>query len=370
MGATTGYAQLWLAIIAAPLLINILSICSRIGDVTKHGLAKLISNHFGRTTSLSVLGALAIANLITLGADFAGMAAGMKLLWPGLNIIWFLPITTLLIWIIIVFKSYQSLTKYLTLLVVIFVSYIITAFLTKPDWLQVFKAIVLPEIGIFKNYWLNAVAFLGTTITPFLFFWQVTEEVENHPSIKDVPSETKLVTPGIIYSSLISFFIILTAGAVLFPQNIAIASAADAAQALVPLAGQFAGLLFGLGLVVAGFIAIPVLTASTAYAISETFGWREGLNKPLREAKGFYLTISLALMIGLLIALSPISAIQALFYSQVVNGLLAPIVLIIIFLIARNTQIVHQYRISRKQTVMLLLTILLMIGSAIMSLRA
>jgi Mn2+/Fe2+ NRAMP family transporter len=225
------------------------------------------------------------------------------------------------------------------------VAYIFSAILAKPDWEQVARNTFLPQFDFtYKFYWIAMVGFLGTTIAPYLFFWQVSEEVEDKPSVKDATKEIKENAPGFIFSNLITYFIIICTATVLFTHQIKITSAHEAALALKPFLGENAFLLFALGIVGAGFLALPVLASSTAYAVAETFNWREGLTQKLSKARGFYTVLSTAFFVGLAISLLKINPIKTLFYSQVFSGLLAPFLLILIMLISGSKKIMGDYR--------------------------
>jgi Mn2+/Fe2+ NRAMP family transporter len=360
VGATTGLSQLWLVVISTPLLINVQSLCAKIGDVKKQGLAQIIKSTYGKKVALFSLIMLIIGNLATLGADFAAIAAGIRLIFPQLNTLFLLPLITIFIWYIIVFRSYHTFSKFLTLLSLVFTSYIIAGFLARPNWLQVIRATLVPQISNNPHYWLAAVAFLGTTITPFLFYWQVTEEVEDHPSVKDALHEVSQNTGGFIFSNTVTYFIIVTNASLFFNKGIKIENAVDAAAALTPLAGQFAKLLFAIGIVGSGLLAVPVLAAVTSYAVAETFGWKKGLNYSIRKAKSFYTTLSATFLIGLAIALIGLSPLKALFFSQVINGFLAPFLILIILMVANNPKVVGKYTASDWQNTLGWITVVIM----------
>ena len=240
VGALTGLSQLWLVVVSTPLLINIQSICSRLGDVTKNGLAQTIKTTYGKKVAIGTLLLLIIGNITTLGANFAAVSAGIELLFPEIEPYFLLPLIALFVWWVVVFKSYRTISKFLTVLAMVFISYIITGFLVKPDWAEVLRSTFIPQIKMNKDYLLPAVAFLGTTITPFLFYWQVTQETEDHPTVKDSPHEFAQNSFGFIFSNTITFFIIITTGTLFFSKGLEINTAADAASALVPLAGEHA----------------------------------------------------------------------------------------------------------------------------------
>ena len=365
VGARTGFSLVLFHLLSTPLLINAQAICAQIGDVTKKGLATNIRLYYGKPLAFILSFFVVLANLATLSADFVGMASGLNLLFPQINLIFFLPLIAAFLWYIVVYKSYQQLARILTGLGIIFLSYIIAAFLVKPDWLDISKQIFLPKIEFTPNFWLIAVAMMGTTITPFLFYWQVTEEIEDHPSVKNVKTEVKEVSLGLIFSIIISTFIIITSALTLFPKGINVNSAAEAAQALRPFAGELSFLLFSIGIIGAGMLAIPILTSTTAYTVAETMNWRSGLNNKINQAKGFYAVLTLSFFIGLAIALSKINPIKMLFYSQVINGLITPFVLAVILKLATKDIIMKKYVISKTQKNLGWITVVVMIFAGV-----
>jgi len=365
VGARTGLSLVLIHILSTPLLINTQAICARIGDVTKKGLASLIRLYYGSAIAIPLMIMVVLANIITLGADFAGVAAAFKLLLPKINTIFLLPIVAALLWLIVVYKNYRWLARVLTGLGVIFLSYIATVILLKPDWIDIGKQILLPQIQFRPSYWLILVGMLGTTITPFLFFWQVTEEVEDHPTVKDVKTEVGQVSWGLIFAITISVSIIIASALTLHQNNISVESAAEAAIALRPFAGDLAYLLFAIGIIGSGFLAIPVLTSTTAYTIAETFNWKTGLNQKVNQARGFYTVLTLSFFVGLAIALLKINPIKMLFYSQVINGMITPFILAAILKLASKEIILKQYTISTTQKLLGWLTVGVMITAAI-----
>ena len=345
IGATTGFTQLFVIPISTVFLIIIQSICARIGDVKKCGLACAIRQYFGTKIAFVAMFLLILANLTTIGADFAAIGAGFNLLFPQINTLFILPLVALFIWYLVVFKSYKIISRFLLLLSLIFIAYIFSAFLAKPDWELVAKSTFIPQFEFnHKFYWIALVGFLGTTITPYLFFWQVSAEVEDGPSLKDAKNEIRDNAPGFIFSNLIAFFIIICTATVLFAKNIPITSAHEAALALKPFLGGNSFLLFALGIIGAGLLALPVLASSTAYVVAETFNWPEGLTQRPSKARGFYTVLSATFFIGLAISFLRINPIKILFYSQVFSGLLAPFLLVLIMLISGNQKIMGKYK--------------------------
>jgi Mn2+/Fe2+ NRAMP family transporter len=345
IGATTGLTQLFIVPISTVFLIVVQSICARIGDVKKCGLACTIRQHFGSKIAFVTMLLLILANLTTIGADLAAIGAAFNLLFPQINTFFILPLVALFIWYLVVFKSYKAISRFLLFLCLIFITYIFSAFWAKPDWGLVLKNTFIPQFDFSHNfYWIALVGFLGTTITPYLFFWQVSQEVEDKPSIKDAKNEIRENAPGFIFSNLIAYFIIICTATVLFTNHIQISSAHEAALALMPFLGKNAFLLFALGIIGAGLLALPVLTSSTAYVVAETFNWSEGLTQKPSKARGFYTVLSATFFIGLAISFLRINPIKILFYSQVFSGLLAPFLLVLVMLISGSQKIMGDYR--------------------------
>lgn len=254
---------------------------------------------------------LIITNTTTLGADLAGVAEAIGMVSKTPYVWWVAPIAFLL-WMVVVFKGFRVIERYLFLLSFVFLAYLVSGVLSRPSWAAVASAVARPKIEFSFAYLLAGVGLLGTTITPFLFFWQAkqgTEEKNSHQELAlEAKHEDKLLAPGFIYSNLISLFIMIASAQALYGKNsIFVISAADAAQALTPVAGQWATSLFALGIIGAGFLAVPVLAASTAYAVAETFGWRDSLSDKPNKAKGFYTVLTAAVIAGIGIAVSGVA---------------------------------------------------------------
>lgn len=357
-GAMFGYAQLWLALFTYPFMIAIQEMCGRIGLVTGKGLAGVIKGHYSKKILYGAIALLAITNIINIGADLGAMAEAAQLLlpFPFVPTLIVLTLITIIAEVVIPYKTYVSFLKWLALSVL---AYILAAFAVHQDWMQIFKHLVIPTIQLNKDFILNVTAMLGTTISPYLFFWQASEEVEDlvvegkladlgHgvPEItqKDINQMRTDTAFGMFVSNLVTFFIIITAAGTLGKEGItSITSAAQVASSLEPLAGKFSSLLFTFGIVGTGLLAVPVLAGSAAYAISEAFDWKEGLGKTFTEASSFYLVIIIATLLGVLVNLSPISPITMLYYAAILNGLLAPPLMILILLIGNNKNILGEY---------------------------
>jgi len=353
-GAMFGFSQLWTVLFSLPLMTSIQEMCGRIGLVTGKGLAKVIKQHYSSKILYVCVSLLMIANVINIGADLGAMAAAVQLIIP-VNFTFLLLIMVVLTLSLEIFVSYKVYSQYLKYLAYTLLAYVITAFVVHVDWGKALSASVIPHIEMNKDYIMNLVAILGTTISPYLFFWQATEEVEEevaHHKLRVMGVGLPRVTPkdisnmridtfvGMVFSQIVMWFIILTTGATLFSHNIHdINSAADAASALKPIAGNFAFLLFAVGIVGTGLLTVPILSGSASYAIAETFDWKEGLYRKLRQAHGFYGVITIATLLGLLINFIGINPMKALYYSAVVNGIISPPLLIMILLISNNKKI-------------------------------
>ncbi|MEK7186288.1 MAG: divalent metal cation transporter [Patescibacteria group bacterium] len=356
-GAIFGFSQAWLALFSFPLMTAIQEMCGRIGLVTGKGLAGVIRRHYSKKLLYTVVLLLFVANSINIGADLGAMAASAQLLVDLPFVFWLIFMVALTL-VLEVFVSYKVYSRYLKYLGLALFGYVFTAFAVKIDWGEVLVSTLIPHVEFSKVYLLNMVAILGTTISPYLFFWQAGEEVEEEvaenkltamgvgtPKVtnRDIRKLRVDTISGMLFSNLIMFFIIVTTGATLFKNGITnIGSAEDAALALKPFAGDFAFLVFALGIIGTGLLALPVLAGSASYAISEAFGWREGLSQKFKRAHGFYGAIIIATLVGFLINFININPITALYYSAVINGIIAPPLIIVILLIANNKEIMGE----------------------------
>lgn len=352
-GAQLGTSLLWTALITMPLMAAVQMMCARIGMVTARGLAAAISQKYPKWLVTVSIMALLVANTINIGADLAGMADAAEML-THVNSHWFVVLFAVLISVATIKLRYEQIASVLKYLALILLSYVITAFIVHPKWSSVARAVFIPSMPHGKDAWATLVAILGTTISPYLFFWQASQYVEEEMSSGDpvrrakgaTQEELKLmridVGGGAFASNIVMLFIILTTALTLHAHNITdIETSAQAASALKPLAGNFAYLLFTLGILGVGFLAIPTLTGSTAYAFAETFAWRKGLNKPLRRARAFYGVIIASTIAAVFIDFMNINAVKALFWTAVINGLLAPFLMIGILLVACDSKLMY-----------------------------
>jgi len=348
-GAALGYTPLWLALITLPLQWTVQFICAKVGMVTGMGLARVLQKHYSRPLLYLVVAGLVIANTLTAGVDIGGIAAAINLLIPMPITVMIVPIAIIIL-VLQIWCSYRLIASIFKWLTLALFAYILSAFFARPDWHEVLKGTFIPTLRFDSNFLAILVAVLGTTITPYLFFWQADQEVEEEISmgrrtLRQRKGATKAelkyanwdVAVGVLFSNVVMYFIILATAATLHKAGkIDIQSATEATQALRPLAGDAAYILLALGLIGAGFLCVPILTGSSAYAIAEALGWKHGLDEKPRRAKLFYGVIAVSTMIGILINFIGINSIKALVLAAVINGFLAPPILVVIMLVANN----------------------------------
>jgi Mn2+/Fe2+ NRAMP family transporter len=344
VGATTGLSQLWLLLLATPMLVAASSMAARVALAGRQGLAAIIEQRYGRAVSLVVVLLLAVANLATIAADTAGVAAALAMLtgWP-----WEVFVPGILAALGLVLREgYERVKRLLTLLTLVLLTYVVAAVLAKPEWGAVIRATLLPHVVPQQAWLIAALGLLGTTISPYMLFWQAAEEVEelHHGTPLRAAQEDANLWLGMLYSNSISFFIIVAAATTIHAGGKQIETVADAAHALSPL-GPLGEAAFIGGIVSAGLLALPVLAGSTAYALAEVFGWPEGLGARAAQARGFYLVLALSVVGGALISLLPdFDPPDALFYSQVLDGVLLPAVMLILLVLSNDGQIVGATR--------------------------
>ncbi len=377
-GAQYGYSTLWTALITFPLMASIQEMCARIGMATSQGLTSVLKQHYPRWVMYVMVLFSFPAIVMNIGADIAGMGAVANLVFPEIDAAYFSVVFTVILLVCIVFFSYREIAAVLKFLVMVLLVYIIVPFLVHADFAEIISATFLPHIEFTKEYFGILVAILGTTISPYLFFWQTDMEVEEmeerHKGHKKVivPSSRAFhnmrndVNIGMFFSNLVMYFIVLTAGAVLAKNGIhKIETVEQAADALKPLAGDMAYYLFAIGVIGTGFLAIPVLTGALSYIFSEAFGWQRGLNKKFHEAKGFYIIIAVSLIIGLSLNYIGISPVNALLYSAILYGVTAPVIIAIILHICNNKQIMGAHTNKRRTNILGGITLVLMTLAAL-----
>ena len=351
-GAAYGLATLWTSIVAFPLMAAIQQMCARIGLVTSQGLTGTLKKHYPRPILYVMLLFSFPAIVMNIGADIAGMGAVGNLLFPNIDAMYFSVLFTFLLLGMIIYLPYQKMASVLKYLCIVMLVYFIVPFLYKQNYAEILKATFIPTIRFVKKFIAIIVGILGTTISPYLFFWQASVEVEefkqksrhvvvNKQLVNEVQNDVDF---GMSFSGLVMYFIILTTGTVLFNAGVhQIDTVEQAAMALKPLAGNLAYLLFAIGVIGTGLIAIPVLSGSLSYMFTETFGWEQGLDKKFHEAKAFYVIIGISLLLGLSLNYIGISPIDALIYTAILYGLTAPVLIAIILHISNNKKIMGEF---------------------------
>jgi NRAMP (natural resistance-associated macrophage protein)-like metal ion transporter len=377
-GAQLGTSLLWTAWLTWPLMATVQMMCARIGMVTGMGLAGALRQKFPRWTVAAASFALLVANTINIASDLAGMADSAHMLGGGPASVWVV-VFGLGICLATVRLRYQQIASVLKWLALGLFAYIITAFILKPHWWEVVRASVSPSWPKGHLMWATLVAILGTTISPYLFFWQAGQEVEEQkamgrrmatrrrgPTHEEVVDRRIDIALGTLFSNVVMFFIILTAALTLHKAGVTeISSIKQAAEALRPLAGDMAYWLFTLGIVGTGLLAIPTLAGSSAYAFAETFNWAYGLDKKLRQARSFYAVFVLATVAGITMDFLGVNPIRALFWTAVINGVLAPFLLVGILIIATDRKIMRDQLSSMWTRVVATIATILMFGAAI-----
>jgi NRAMP (natural resistance-associated macrophage protein)-like metal ion transporter len=370
-GAQTGYALLWTSVASLPLNAAVQEMCARIGLVTGGGLASVLRRHYSRRLLLALVSLLFIANTVNIGADIAAVASGVDLLTglsPRLTIV---PIAAGIAMIEIM-VPYRLFASYLKLLTLVLFAYIVDAFIASPDWGRALRSTVLPRVPLDASSLVTLVAVLGTTISPYLFFWETSEEVEemhergiargDRSALRRAQLDTGF---GMFLANVVFYFIVLTTAATLYPAGIRdVSTAREAAEALRPLAGDNATILFAIGFIGTGLLSIPVLAGSAAYAVAEVFDWREGLAERPSQAPQFYAVIAIATLVGLIIALSGIGAIRALFIAAVVNGVISPVLIVAILVVSNDTTVMGDARNGRISNALGMLTVAVMAMAA------
>ncbi len=339
VGAHYGFAMLWLLLLSTAGLVVIQEMCARMGAVTGKGLSDLIREKFGVRWTFVAMLALLVANGTNVAAEYAGIAASLALI--GVPSTLSVPIAGVAIWVLVVFFSYKVVERALFVVISAFVAYPITAVIAAPDWSEVAKGLVIPNLPVEQAALIAALALVGTTITPYMQFYIQASIVDKGIDAEQYGYARLDVMLGSVLTGVNALFMIVVAAHVLFPAGIRVESAADAARALSPLAGEQAGILFGAGLLGASLLAATVMPLSTSYAICEAFGWESGISKNFREAPVFMGLFTLLLVVGgIVVVLFPQHLlIQLILASQAVNGLLLPIVLAFILKLAGDRSI-------------------------------
>lgn len=371
-GARFGPQLLWTAVVTYPLMVAIQGMCARIGMVSGEGLMGTIKRYYPRPLMYAILCISFPSIVLNIGADIAGMGAVGNLIIPEVPAAVFsVAFTAILLYTIIVW-SYARIARVLKWLCIVLFSYLLIPFLIDTDWPAVLRNTVLPSFTNDGAYFMALVGILGTTISPYLFFWQASMEVEEKNEWHLVVDKKLIhrveldVQGGMLFTNIVFYFIILAAGTVLFNAGIHdISTVEEAARALKPLAGDMAYLLFAVGVIGTGFLAIPVLGGALSYMMAEAFDWPEGLNKKFHQARGFYITLVVSLLIGLGINFIGISPIDALIWTAVLYGLTAPILIAVILHVCNSDRIMGVYKNTPWTNVAGVVTLVIMTGAAL-----
>ncbi|MDB5260100.1 MAG: putative family Mn2+/Fe2+ transporter [Candidatus Nomurabacteria bacterium] len=355
-GAVFGLTQLWLALYCIPFMISVQEMCGRIGMVTGKGITTLIKSHYSKPVLFLAITLLSIANVVNIGADVGAMSQALAIISPlsfGVGIFIF-TIFTIFTAIYIPYKIYVKCLKWFALSVL---AYVFVAFMINHDWVLIFKALVIPNFHWEKEYLINIMAMLGTTISPYLFFWQANEEIEEEietNKLEEFGKGTPKVTRndlkqmrtdtviGMAASNIITFFIIITSASLISSTPGQVITATDLIRSLTPLAGGFSAYLFAIAIIGTGLLALPVLAGSAAYAWAEAIDEKVGLGKTFKEAKWFYVILALVMLIGALLNVFDVNPVAMLYYSAAINGILAAPLLFIIIHIANNKRIMRE----------------------------
>ena len=377
-GAQLGTGLLWTALLTWPMMAAVQSMCARIGMVTGRGLMGALRRKFSRRTLGAAAAALLVANTINIGADLAGMADAMELLVGVNSHVWVVLFGAGIAWATIQLR-YGVIARVLKWLALVLFAYVITGIYIRPPWSAVLHATFVPSIPSGRTAWASLVAILGTTISPYLFFWQASQEVEEEKARgRHTLVERRGATPeelqdrkidigvGTFFSNVVMFFIILTTAFTLHVHGMTeVTTSRQVAEALRPLAGNLATLLYTLGIVGTGLLAIPTLSGSAAYAFAELFGWRQGFDTLFRGAPAFYMVVGTAMAAGVAMDFANVNAVKALYWTAVINGLLAPFLLTGILLAASDRKLMRDQPSSRLGRVAVGLTTAFMFVAAV-----
>jgi NRAMP (natural resistance-associated macrophage protein)-like metal ion transporter len=379
-GAVFGYGLLWTALVSFPLMVAVQLMCGRLGMVTGRGLAGVVRRRYSRWILWGACSLLIVANVVNIAADLGGMADATGMI-TGVNALVWTPLYTALIVGFLFFSSYRQIARIFKWLTLVLLAYVVTAFFAGVDWRQALLATLLPRPVWSHDYVEVLVGILGTTISPYLFFWQASQEVEEERAMGRNLAQRKGATDaelralrvdvmtGMFASNFIMYFIILTTAATLHAHGIVkIDTAKQAAEALRPLAGNAAYLLFTLGLIGTGMLGVPVLAGSCAYAISEAAAWRGSLEKKPRGARRFYTVLGVAMVLGLAIDYARLDAVKMLFWSAVTNGVLAPPLILLVLLLTSDPGVMGNRVSSVIERALGWITFVLMAGAAILML--
>ncbi len=367
-GAQNGFGHLWLLLLATPLYQSVIYACAKLARITHKGLAEILREHYGQRVAGLATIILIVANVALIAADLVAVSTGLQLL-TGVKWTWFVVPIAAILWYLTVYRNFESIKKIFIVMSLAFVAYVITAFLAHPNWGAILFNTFIPHLDFSFASISSAVALLGATISPYNIFWQTEGEKEEkrHGPLRQQLRFAALDTSvGVVSGNFIAYFIIISSAATLFTHHKSITTASDAAQALTPILGPPAEYLFAIGLIGAGLVAIPVLLASTSYAVAGTFGWSAGLSNKPWQNEGFYLILTAALLVSLIMALIGLNPIQLLFWANILSGVLAPILVVYLLMVGNNRKIMGKERLSVLTNTGLVLTALVMFTAALL----
>jgi Mn2+/Fe2+ NRAMP family transporter len=344
IGSTTTYELGWLTLLVIPMLAVIQAIAAQIGTVTKKGLEDCVRSAYGRAWAIVALAALLIVNVLTLAADLEGGGAAMHMLTNVDYRWWVAPLGAASV-IVLVFGNYRSIERVLRYLALLFLTYVGAAFLAHPDWSAVFRGSFIPHFDFRPDTVSGALALLGTTLTAYAYVWETIELSEEKPPLRRLGLVQVDAALGIVVAGLTFWFILVATGATLGTHHHPVQTAQEAAQALAPVAGKYASLVFAIGLLGSAFVAIPVIAGTSAYVAAEMFGWRRSLDAKFNRARPFYLTLSGCVLVAVLIGMAGVPPIKLLFFSGIAGGIATPLTMALMLLVGRNKNIMHRARI-------------------------
>jgi len=367
-GATNGFGHLWLLLLSTPLYHAVQYACAKVGRVTQMGLTEILRKQYSRWVAAPAALILIMANMALIAADLVAIGTGLELI-TKISWVWFVIPVGVILWYITVYRNFETIKKVFIAISLVFVVYIITVIFSGANWGSVLFHTFVPQLNLTFVSVSSAVALLGATISPYTIFWQMQEEKEEKRagSLRQQMHESGLdIAIGVIGGNLIAFFIMVCTAATLFAHHRSIATAADAARALEPLLGPFAEYLFAIGFIGAGIVAIPVLLASTSYAVAGTFGWPAGLSKKPWQSEGFYLILTGGAIASMVVALLHFDPIQLMFWANVLNGVLAPILVVYVLVIGNNREVMHNQRLGLPTNIGLGIAAFIMFAAAIL----
>ena len=344
IGSTTTYELGWLTLLVIPMLAVIQAIAAQVGTVSKKGLEDCVRSTYGRFWALIALGALLIVNILTLAADLEGGAAAMELLTSIAYRWWVAPLGVLTI-VVLVYGNYRTIERVLRYLALLFLTYVGAAFLAHPDWGAVFRGSFIPHFDLRTDTVSGALALLGTTLTAYAYVWETIELSEEKPKLNRLGLVQVDAVLGIVVAGLTFWFILVATGATLGVHHKTVQTAQQAAQALEPVAGKYAQLVFAVGLLGSALVAIPVIAGTSAYVAAEMFGWRRSLDASFAKARNFYLTLGGCVLLAVLIGVAGVPPIKLLFLSGIAGGIATPLTMALLLLVGRNRKIMRHARI-------------------------